>query len=213
MTRGLQRYTGHGRDGFRAERTGCVTEKGKHSPGRGGQAGGPRREAFKAGRQAVRSGCTGHATSRRRATCLLSCSLAFWLPSAGESLHLVCNTKSTGCWKKKQLIKNTHRHLSLAPKTENSTDFSLGKHKRLSNLLPLVRVPGLRFLPPTWGFALLAGLCLSDPRGRTPDTAPRAGLQPGKPGEPRTCVRQRITSWKTISAFPSRTSRRFPHEK
>lgn len=56
---------------------------------------------------------TGRGRSQTaRGTCLPSCSLAFWLPSAGDSLRFACNRKRTGCWKEQQLIRTTERGLS-----------------------------------------------------------------------------------------------------
>lgn len=61
----------------------------------------------------VQSPSTGRGRSQTaRSTCLLSCSLAFWLPLAGDSLRFVCNRKRTCCWKEKQLIRTTQRDLS-----------------------------------------------------------------------------------------------------
>lgn len=42
-------------------------------------------------------------------TCLLSWSLAFWLPSAGESRRFACNREGTDVGREKQRIKDIYR--------------------------------------------------------------------------------------------------------
>ena len=93
-----------------------------------------------------------------RGTCLPSCSLAFWLPSAGDSLRFACNRKRTGCWKEKQLIRTPERP-QLHQEGRKGQALKSREQKRLSSRCFCVSSPGLHFPRPTWISELSAGLC------------------------------------------------------